>query len=73
MATKEQSVPITSNVLLGGDDMIPMEAAELPTTRQTELTIEELPSDALTSKTSLPFEFQELRSQLRDMCEWGFI
>lgn len=54
VATNEQSMLITSNVRTGGDTThsIPVVGAELPTTRQIELTIEVLPSDASTFKAS---------------------
>lgn len=62
MVTGEKHVPITSVLPIGGDvaHVIPKEGAPLPPTRQTKLTIEVLPSDALTFETShqmLLFEF----------------
>lgn len=59
-----------------GVDTIPTETAELPTTRQTKLAIEEQSGNASTSKTlfwMLRFEFQKLKNQLREMCKQGFI
>lgn len=44
---------------------------------QAEIEVKVLPSgDAQTSKTSHqmpPFEFQELKNKLQEMCKWGFI
>lgn len=50
VVTGEQPDPVTSDVLTGGGitHTVPAEAAELPTTRLTELTIEVLPGDAST-------------------------
>lgn len=76
MATREQPGLSMPDVPSSGVDTIPTETAELPTTRQTKLAIEEQSGNASTSKTlfwMLRFEFQKLKNQLREMCKQGFI
>lgn len=70
--TRKKPTPIASKLLIGGDatHTIPKEATELPMARLTELNFEVLPCNALAAKKPYqvpPFQFQELKSQLREM------
>ena len=54
----------------------PVQIAESSTTRQTELVVELFTEDPLTAEASRwmqPFEWEELKGQLQEMRDQGFI